>query len=147
MADHRFTERAVAVLDAAEQAAVQRRHSYVGTEHILIGLLQQQDDPAAAVVQNLVPPHRIAAALDTVMVPGEATTTDVRSTSYTSRGQKLLGLAMKEAERMQQERGDTTHLLLALCADEKGLAGKVLREAGVTRPAVKAELRRVTGSV
>src|SRR5687768_13073357 len=111
MNGYNFTERVRKVLAMAREEAFRLKHEYVGTEHILLGLLREGEGVAAAVLQNLsIDAEQLRRTIDGTVKPGAggATGPDL---PYTSRAKKVLELAMHEARDMNHSYVGTEHLL------------------------------------
>jgi ATP-dependent Clp protease ATP-binding subunit ClpC len=142
-----FTPRLRRVLQASREEARRLHHEYVGAEHLLLGLLREEDSVTAAVLRHLdIAPQKIRQKLEEVVVPGNAADTTGPDLPYTSRGKRVLELTLEEAMRSRAEAADTVHLLLGLCAEEKGIAAQVLAWAGLTTDLARAEVERLTAA-
>lgn len=138
--DH-FTSASLSVLQHARDEAEARSHEYVGTEHLLLGLIRESGGTAAGILGRLSDPQRLEEALDGVVPNGRSTGPSPDLKPFTSRSLAMLRAARDEAAALGKSQADTEHLLVALSSDEKGIAGHVLRDAGITRVAVLARLR------
>src|SRR5215208_7082618 len=144
---YNFTERVRKVLAMAREEAERLRHEYVGTEHILLGLIREGEGVAAAVLQNLsVDLDEIQQKIEDTVKKGKASQTTGPDLPYTSRAKKVLELAMSEARELSHSYVGTEHLLLGLLREEKGIAAQVLTDAGVNLDAAKAETLRLLGT-
>ncbi|MBO0681741.1 MAG: hypothetical protein J2P45_01185 [Candidatus Dormibacteraeota bacterium] len=137
----RFTEQSKAVLTLAQEEAERARHSYIGTEHLLIGLLRQRDGLGGRVLVGL------GVELDAVRDGIEKTlagapTIIVARIIPTSRVKKVIELAFDEAQGSGQANVGTYHLLLGLLLEGEGVAAHVLRDLGVTLDRVRQEVGR-----
>lgn len=140
-----ITTRLRNVLEASRQESVRLHHEYVGTEHLLLGLLRDADGVTAAVLRNLdVDAEWVRRKLEETLVPGRAPV-EGPDLPYTSRGKRVLELTIQEASRLRAEAADAEHLLLGLCAEEKGIAAQVLDWAGLTTERARAEVARIRG--
>ena len=134
MNGYNFTERVRKVLQMAREEAQRLHHEYVGTEHILLGLIREGEGVAAAVLQNLsVDLDDIQQKIEETVKRGKGgrgrTAPDL---PYTSRAKKVLELAMSRGPRaVNHSYVGTEHLLLGLLREEKGIAAQVLADAGV----------------
>jgi len=144
---YNFTERVRKVLAMAREEAARLRHEYVGTEHILLGLIREGEGVAATVLQNLsVELDDIQRKIEEIVKTGKAGQTTGPDLPYTSRAKKVLELAMSEAREMNHKYVGTEHLLLGIIREEKGIAAQVLREFGVTTDIAREEVLRVLGT-
>src|SRR5213593_3508434 len=147
MNGYNFTDRVRKVLQMAREEAARLHHEYVGTEHILLGLIREGEGVAAAVLQNLsVDLDEIQQKIEETVKKGKAAAATGPDLPYTSRAKKVLELAMGEARDLSHGYVGTEHLLLGLLREEKGIAAQVLTDAGVNLDAAKAETLRLLGT-
>src|SRR5213595_3625257 len=147
MNGYNFTERVRKVLTMAREEAARLHHEYVGTEHILLGLIREGEGVAATVLQNLnVELEEIQQKIEETVKKGKAGQTTGPDLPYTSRAKKVLELAMSEARELNHSYVGTEHLLLGLLREEKGIAAQVLTDAGVNLDAARAETLRILGT-
>jgi ATP-dependent Clp protease ATP-binding subunit ClpC len=147
MNGYNFTDRVRKVLAMAREEAARLHHEYVGTEHILLGLIREGEGVAAAVLTNLsVDLEEIQQKIEETVKKGKAGAVTGPDLPYTSRAKKVLELAMAEARELNHSYVGTEHLLLGLLREEKGIAAQVLNDAGVTLEQSRAETLRLLGS-
>jgi ATP-dependent Clp protease ATP-binding subunit ClpC len=147
MNGYNFTDRVRKVLQMAREEAARLHHEYVGTEHILLGLIREGEGVAAAVLTNLgVDLEDIQQKIEETVKKGKAAAATGPELPYTSRAKKVLELAMMEARELNHSYVGTEHLLLGLLREEKGIAAQVLTDAGVTLEQARAETLRLLGS-
>src|SRR6476660_2549266 len=147
MNGYNFTERVRKVLAMAREEAARLHHEYVGTEHILLGLIREGEGVAAAVLQNLsVDLDEIQQKIEDTVKKGKAAAATGPDLPYTSRAKKVLELAMAEARDLAHNYVGTEHLLLGLLREEKGIAAQVLTDAGINLDAARAETLRLLGT-
>src|SRR6059058_6275999 len=147
MNGYNFTERVRKVLAMAREEAARLKHEYVGTEHILLGLIREGEGVAAAVLQNLsVDLDEIQQKIEETVKKGKAAAATGPDLPYTSRAKKVLELAMGEARDLSHGYVGTEHLLLGLLREEKGIAAQVLSDAGVNLDAARVETLRILGT-
>jgi ATP-dependent Clp protease ATP-binding subunit ClpC len=147
MNGYNFTERVRKVLAMAREEAARLHHEYVGTEHILLGLIREGEGVAAAVLQNLnVDLDDIQQKIEETVKKGKAAQATGPDLPYTSRAKKVLELAMGEARELNHSYVGTEHLLLGLLREEKGIAAQVLTDAGVNLDAARTETLRLLGT-
>src|SRR5437868_14075873 len=147
MNGYNFTERVRKVLAMAREEAARLHHEYVGTEHILLGLIREGEGVAAAVLQNLsVDLDEVQQKIEEQVKKGKAQAPTGPDLPYTSRAKKVLELAMAEARELNHSYVGTEHLLLGLLREEKGIAAKVLTEASVTLESARSETLRLLGT-
>jgi len=144
--NYNFTDRVRKVLAMAREEAIRLQHDYVGTEHILLGLIREGEGVAAAVLQNLsVDLEQIHERVEESVRKGKATIA-LGELPYTSRAKKVLEFAMAEARDFNHSYVGTEHLLLGLLREEKGIAAQVLNSLGVTLDDARGETLKVLGS-
>jgi ATP-dependent Clp protease ATP-binding subunit ClpC len=147
MNGYNFTERVRKVLAMAREEAARLHHEYVGTEHILLGLIREGEGVAATVLQNLnVELDDVQQKIEETVRKGKAVQATGPDLPYTSRAKKVLELAMAEARELNHSYVGTEHLLLGLLREEKGIAAQVLTDAGVGLEAARAETLRILGT-
>jgi ATP-dependent Clp protease ATP-binding subunit ClpC len=144
--NYNFTDRVRKVLAMAREEAIRLQHDYVGTEHILLGLIREGEGVAAAVLMNLnVDLEQIHERIEDSVRKGKATIA-LGELPYTSRAKKVLEYAMAEARELNHSYVGTEHLLLGLLREEKGIAAQVLNALGVTLEDARAETLKLLGS-
>ena len=127
----RWTARAKKTLELADQAAAAHDHSFIGTEHLLLGVLREGGSLAIAVLAALeVEAPDLEAELEASMAPPSPEGPDGER-PMTPRAKRALDLASREAARMAHSYLGCEHLLLGLVAEKEGVAGRVLRRMGV----------------
>ncbi|MSR76767.1 MAG: ATP-dependent Clp protease ATP-binding subunit [Candidatus Omnitrophica bacterium] len=142
----RFTERARKVIILAKEEAKRFNHDYIGTEHILLGLIKEGESVAAAVLQNL------GLSLETIRLEVEKLVQFGPSTivsgdiPFTPKAKKVIELAMDEARRLGHNYIGTEHLLLGLIKEGEGVASHVLMNVGLDLNKVRAEVIKLLGS-
>jgi ATP-dependent Clp protease ATP-binding subunit ClpC len=147
MNGYNFTDRVRKVLQMAREEAARLHHEYVGTEHILLGLIREGEGVAAAVLTNLnVDLEEIQQKIEETVKKGKSAAAAGPDLPYTSRAKKVLELAMSEARELNHSYVGTEHLLLGLLREEKGIAAQVLTDAGVNLEQARAETLRLLGS-
>jgi ATP-dependent Clp protease ATP-binding subunit ClpC len=140
-----FTERTRKVLAMAREDALALGHEYVGTEHLLLGLIREGQGVASTVMHNLsASPDALRERILETIRRGEGRSGQAEL-PYTSRAKKVIELSMAEARRLHHSYVGTEHLLLGLLAEKQGIAAQVLGEAGVTLEAAGAETMRILG--
>jgi ATP-dependent Clp protease ATP-binding subunit ClpA len=147
MNGYNFTERMRHVLARGRDESARLHHEYVGTEHLLLALIREQDGVSAAVLTNLkADPDAIRRMIEQIIQPGRTSAAARADLPYTSRAKKVLELAMAEARDLSHNYVGTEHLLLGLLREETGIAAQVLNESGITIDKVRAETIRLLGS-
>jgi ATP-dependent Clp protease ATP-binding subunit ClpC len=126
----RFTERARKVIALAREEAGRLGHDYIGTEHLLLGLIREGGGVAAAVLENLsVDLERVRLEVEKLVVIGGGTLT-LGEVPFTPRAKKVLELSVEEAQSLSHNYIGTEHLLLGLIREGEGVAAKVLESLG-----------------
>src|SRR5690554_5363703 len=144
--NYNFTDRVRKVLAMAREEAIRLQHDYVGTEHILLGLIREGEGVAAAVLMNLnVDLEQIHERVEESVRKGKATIA-LGELLYTSRAKKVLEYAMAEARELNHSYVGTEHLLLGLLREEKGIAAQVLNSLGVSLEEARAQTLKLLGS-
>jgi ATP-dependent Clp protease ATP-binding subunit ClpC len=130
----------------AREEAIRLQHDYVGTEHILLGLIREGEGVAAAVLNNLaVDLEQVQEKVEESVRRGKATIA-LGELPYTSRAKKVLEFAMAEARELNHSYVGTEHLLLGLLREEKGIAAEVLGQLGVGLEDARRETLKLLGS-
>src|SRR5689334_14357708 len=144
MADRfdKFTERARRVLTLAQEEAQRFNHNYIGTEHLLLGLVREGDAVAAKVLANLgVEMSKVRSAVEFIIGRGDRTV--LGEIGLTPRAKKVIELAVDESRRLNHDYIGTEHLLLGLVRDGEGIAAGVLESLGVNLEKVRAQVMQV----
>jgi len=137
----RFTERARQVVVLAQDEARSLNHNYIGTEHLLLGLLREEEGVGASVLESLgVTLEEVRAQVARIVGQGD----DVMSGQipFTPRAKKVLELSLKEALRLGHNHIGTEHLLLGLARENQGVASRILLDFGVDAERVRDEVLR-----
>ncbi len=135
----RFTERAQRVLTAAQQAAAEMHQPYVGTEHLLLGLLREDDNIPEAVSQK-VTYDQVADMISLERSAGALAAPSPVRVEMTPRTKKLLELSIVESRRLGQGYVSAEHFWLALLQEREGLAASLLRQLGVDMAGARLEI-------
>jgi ATP-dependent Clp protease ATP-binding subunit ClpC len=142
----RFTDRAKKVMNLARQEAQRFNHEYLGTEHVLLGLVQEGSGVAANVLKNMgVDLARIRAEIEKLVKSGPSMVT-MGQLPFTPRAKKVLELSMEEAHNLGHNYIGTEHLLLGLIKENEGIAAKVLTNLGVKLEDVREEVLEFLGA-
>ena len=137
----RFNERAQRVIAAAQKAAVTLGHSYVGSEHFLIGLLKEARDDAPALPDNVIP-ETVTEAVKQITETGEHAPNQLE---MTPRVKKLLETSVREAHRLGQPYVTAGHFWLALLSDDESVAMRVLTGMGCDIEKLKKSVQEALG--
>ncbi len=138
----KFSERARRVLSLAQEEAQRFNHNYIGTEHILLGLVRETEGVAARVLSSLtVDLSKVRSAVEFIIGRGEKPPQG--EIGLTPRAKKVVELAVDEARRMNHTYIGTEHLLIGLMREGEGVAAGVLESLGVTLDKVRAETHRI----
>lgn len=140
----RFTERAQQVLVLAQEEAKRLNHNFIGTEHILLGLVREGSGIASRALQNLtVELPRVRAEVEKIIGKGDKVLS--QGISYTPRAKKVIELAIEEGQNFGHNYVGTEHLLLGLLREGEGIAAQVLTNLGVDLKKVRREVVQLLG--
>ncbi len=143
---NRFTERARKVIVLAKEEAKRFNHDYIGTEHLLLGLVREGEGVAAAVLQKLgLDLESIRIEVEKVVQPGPQTQV-MGDIPFTPRSKKALELSAEEARALGHNYIGTEHLLLGLIREGEGVAYRVFLNMGVDLEKVRNEIMELLGS-
>ncbi|MGH2442297.1 MAG: ATP-dependent Clp protease ATP-binding subunit [Chloroflexota bacterium] len=138
----RFTERARKVLTLAQEEAQRFNHNYIGTEHLLLGLVREGEGVAAKVLSNLgIELTKVRSAVEFIIGRGDRVV--MGEIGLTPRAKKVIELAVDEARRLGHHYIGTEHLLLGLIREGEGIAAGVLESLGVNLEKVRSEVIKV----
>ena len=138
----KFSERARRVLTIAQEEARNLNHNYIGTEHILLGLVREDECVAAKVLMNLgIGLSKVRSAVEFIIGRGEKQSSG--ETGLTPRAKKVIELAIDEARQMGHNYIGTEHLLLGLLREGEGVASSVLDSFGITLERARAEVTHI----
>ena len=138
----KFSERARKVLSLAQEEAQRFNHNYIGTEHILLGLVRETEGVAARVLANLgIDLNKVWSAVEFIIGRGEKPVQG--EIGLTPRAKKVVELAVDEARRMNHTYIGTEHLLIGLLREGEGVAAGVLESLGITLDKVRSETHRI----
>jgi ATP-dependent Clp protease ATP-binding subunit ClpC len=137
----RFTQRARRVLSLAHEEAERLQHNYIGTEHLLLGLIREEGGVAGRVLRELgLEPARVKEMVERLTGVGRHTGGRIELAPAT---EEVLQYAIEEARRMGHHYIGTEHLLLGLMRLDEGVAIDVLRRLGITPEQIRRQTRRV----
>ena len=132
----KFTERARKVLSLSQEEAQRFQHNYIGTEHLLLGLVREGEGVAAVVLSNLgVELNRVREGVEAIIGRGDRIV--LGEIGLTPRSKKVIELAVDEARRLKHHYIGTEHLLLGLVREGEGIAAGVLESMGVNLEKVR----------
>ncbi len=138
----RFTDRARRVVVLAQEESQRLSHNYIGSEHLLLGLLAEQEGVAARALESLnVTLTAAREQVEEIIGPGQQTPHG--HIPFTPRAKKSLELALREALTMGSEVIDTEHLLLGLLDEGDGVGAQILQRLGATAQAVREAVARL----
>jgi len=141
----RFNDRAKRVLALAQDEAIRLNHNYIGTEHLLLGLVREGDGVAAGVLASLgVELSEVRTAVEFIIGRGDQTTTPSEIT-LSPRTKKVIELAIDEARRMGDEHVGTEHILLGLVREGEGIASGILESLGIELGTLRQQVLKVMG--
>jgi len=125
---YNFTDRLAMIFQSAQKESNRLRHEYIGTEHILLGLIQEGDGVGITALQNLnVELDELVSAIENTVKRGKATKAS-DTLPYTSRAKKVVELAMAESRLLKHEYVGSEHLVLGLLREEKGIAAQCIHD-------------------
>jgi hypothetical protein len=143
MNGYNFTDRVRTVLQMAREEAARLHHEYVGTEHILLGLIREGEGVAVAALTNLnVDLEDLTATINETVKEGKNQVKD-QDLPYTSRAKKILEFSMSAARELNHSYVGTEHLLLGVLREAKGIGAQVLNDAGLTLEMARKEILRI----
>ncbi|MDW8071245.1 MAG: ATP-dependent Clp protease ATP-binding subunit, partial [Anaerolineae bacterium] len=138
----RFTKRARRVLTAAQEEAIRLNHNYIGTEHLLLGLVREENGVAVRVLRELnVDPQQVREMIERTVGRGQRAIQG--KLTLTPRTKRVIELAVDEARRMGHHYIGTEHLLLGIVREGEGVAVEILKSLGVSLEAVRAQTAKV----
>ena len=141
----RFTDRARKVMQLANQEAQRFNHEYIGTEHILLGLVKEGSGVAANVLKNLdVDLRKIRNEVEKIVQPGPDIVT-MGKLPQTPRAKKVIEYSMEEARNLNHNYVGTEHILLGLLREQEGVAAQVLMNLGLKLEDVREEVLNLLG--
>ena len=141
----RFTDRVRKVIYYARDEAARLQHDYIGTEHLLLGIVREGEGIAAKVLAKLeLDFEQIQQAVEN-MVKSSGGTLTIGEIPFTPRAKRVLELAIEEARLLGHNYVGTEHLLLGLIREGEGVAAQVLAELGVDRKRVREEVLKLLG--
>src|SRR5438045_481796 len=141
----RFTDRARKVMQLANQEAQRFNHEYIGTEHILLGLVKEGSGVAANVLKNLdIDLRKIRLEVEKIVQSGPDMVT-MGKLPQTPRAKKVIEYALEETARLNHNYVGTEHLLLGLLREQDGVAAQILTNLGLTLEGARDEVLKLLG--
>lgn len=141
----RFTDRARKVMALANQESQRLNHEYIGTEHILLGLVSEGSGVGANVLKNLdIGLHTVSLEVEKLLREGPETLT-TGNLPQTPRAKQVIDYAMEEARHLNHNYVGTEHMLLGLLREGEGVAGQVLTNLGLRIEEVREEIVNLLG--
>ncbi len=138
----RYTEKAKKAIMIAQEEAVNLNHDYIGTEHILIGLLKEEEGVASQVLKQLgVHVDKVVEEVERLVGKGEYQ--QVGEVTFTPRAKKVLELASQEASQLKNNYIGTEHILLGLIKEGSGVAVRILTDLSINLDNVYSEIMKV----
>src|SRR3954449_13401803 len=138
----KFTERARKVLTLAQEEAQRFNHNYIGTEHLLLGIVREGDGVAARVFSNMnVRLPKVREAVEFIIGQGKEPV--VGDIGLTPRAKKVLELAVDESRRLNHHYIGTEHLLVGLVREGEGIAAGILESLGANLEKVRSQVMQV----
>ncbi|MEO2148661.1 MAG: Clp protease N-terminal domain-containing protein, partial [bacterium] len=143
----KFTDRARKVMTLARKEAEHFQHDFIGTEHILLGLVQEGSGVASTALKNLhVDIGKIRAEIEKQVQSGHGMAHHGKQLPFTPRAKRVLELCSEAAKELRHNYIGTEHLLLGMIREEQGLAASVLKELGVSLDDVRTEVLEILGA-
>jgi ATP-dependent Clp protease ATP-binding subunit ClpC len=140
----RFTERARQVVVLAQAEARALKHNYIGTEHLLLGLLREEEGLASRVLRELgVTLEEVRAQVARIVGQGDELTTG--QIPFTPRAKKVMELSLREALSLNHNYIGTEHILLGIVRENEGVAVRILLDLGVDAERIRDEVIRLLG--
>src|SRR5947209_6432366 len=141
----RFNDRAKRVLALAQDEAIRFNHNYIGTEHLLLGLVREGEGVAARVLDSLgVELSKVRTAVEFIIGRGDSTTSPSEIT-LSPRTKKVIELAIDEARKLGHSHVGTEHLLLGIVREGEGIASGVLESLGVSLEKIRHQVIATLG--
>jgi ATP-dependent Clp protease ATP-binding subunit ClpC len=141
----RFSDRARKVMQLANSEAQRMHHEYIGTEHILLGLLKEGSGTACMVLKNLnASTAKLQLETEKTVQPGPDMV-QIGKLPQTPRAKKVIEYAMLEARNLAHNYVGTEHLLMGLLREQEGVAAQLLVNAGLTIEKVRGEVEKLLG--
>jgi ATP-dependent Clp protease ATP-binding subunit ClpC len=138
----RYTEKAKKVVMIAQEEAINLNHDYIGSEHILIGLLKEEEGVASLVLKQLgLNVDKVTEEVERLVGKGEYQ--QIGEIAFTPRAKKILELASQEASQLKNNYIDTEHILLGLIKEGSGVAVRILSDLGVNLDNVYSEIMKL----
>jgi len=138
----RYTEKVRKVIMMAQEEAVNLNHNYIGTEHILVGLVKENEGIAGKVLRELsVESEKVIEKIEKIVGKGEYQ--EVSEITFTPRAKKVLELASQEASQLGQNYIGTEHLLLGLIKEGSGVATRILTDMGIDLDNIYSQVMKV----
>src|SRR5687767_14666001 len=135
----KFTERARKVLQLAQEEALRFNHNYIGTEHLLLGLVREGEGVAAKVLTNMgVDLKKVRGAVEFIIGRGDRAVSG--EIALTRQAMKVMELSVDEARRLGHNYIGTEHLLLGLVREGEGVAAGVLESQGISLQTIRQEV-------
>jgi uncharacterized damage-inducible protein DinB len=143
----KFTERARKTLQLAQEEAQRFNHNYIGTEHILLGLVRQEDSTGGRVLRSLgIDLDKVRSSVEFIIGAGRLGRMVMGEIGLTPGAKRVIELAVEEERNMNHHYIGTEHLLLGLMSEDKGIAAGVLGSQGVSLEKVRAKVTEVLKS-
>lgn len=145
----KFTERARKALSLAQKEAHRLGHNYIGTEHLLLGLILEGEGVAARALRELgADLNQLRAAIEhSVTLAGRRSSSPTGEVGLTPRAKKAVALAMEEARVLQHRYVGTEHVLLGIVREGEGIGGQVLASFGITIEPLRAQIMQILASL
>jgi ATP-dependent Clp protease ATP-binding subunit ClpC len=141
-----FTERARRIMLLANKEAQRYNHEYIGTEHILLGLIATGQGVGANVLRNLgIDLSKVRREVEKILLPGPEAGVSMGMHPTTPRVRKVIEYAIEEARSLKHYYVGSEHLLLGLLREDQGVAAQVLMNLGLTLPRIREDVINLVG--
>ena len=140
----RFTDIARRLVVLAQEDARRLNHNYIGTEHLLLGIVDQEDSKAARILASFgLNREKAAAAVEEIV--GRGTSTPSGHIPFTPRAKKVLELSLREAMQLNHDYIGSEHILLGLVREADGVGAQIIRSAGADLSTVRQRVIELAG--
>jgi len=144
----RFTRRARQALTLAQEEAQRLHHNYIGTEHLLVGLIRVENSVSSKILRRLgITVHQVQELVEQTVGFGQSEEAPGEKIGLTRRTKRVLELAVNEARKLGHHYIDTAHLLLGLVQQKDGVAVEILRRLGVSPDVIRRETAKAVHQV
>ena len=144
MNDNRFTENARSAMNLAAEAAYRLSHNYIGTEHLLLGLIEADGVASKVLTENGVEEERVIDLVNQLIAPNGVST--MEAGSFTPRAKRIIEQSFREAMRLKAQAAGTEHILIALLKEGDCIAVRLLNTLGINIQKLYMDTLAATGA-